>query len=182
MLRTPSPRDLAFFLALAVAPAGGCGEEPRPETEAQEAPPSAPVAAEAPPTGAEAEPAEAEPAGPEVVRDSYALVARPEPEGYSSGQLGQFEIVLEGRSGWHLNQEYPITVELSGAESVRFEKSRLERADAAEFGEPKARFAVAVTPTAAGDQPVRAHVAFAMCTAENCTMHDETLALVLPVR
>ncbi len=175
MVRPLAPRKTAIFLALALAPASGCGKE-EPSAEAPMAAPSAPTA----PAPRAAEPAA--PAGPEVVRDTYALVARPESAGYSAGQLGQFEIVLEGRSGWHVNQEYPISVELSGPDDVKFAKSRLERADAAEFGEPKARFAVAVTPGAAGEQPVRAHVAFAMCSAENCTMHDETLALVLPVR
>ncbi len=169
-------RSAVFALALASA-AGACGGERDAGTGSAD-----PATAAAPPAAPEQPAAPAEPAGPEVVRDSFALAARPEAEGYAAGELGQFEIVLEGRSGWHLNQEYPIAVELSGPDAVRFEKSRLERADAAEFGEPRARFAVALTPSASGEQTVRAHVAFAMCTAENCTMHDETLALVLPVR
>jgi hypothetical protein len=169
----PPRRAIAITMGFVLSSMLGCADESPAEPALPPSPTEPTAAAPAAPS---------EPAGPEVIRETYALAAHPEAEGYAAGELGQFEIVLEGRSGWHLNQEYPIAVELSGPDGVRFEKARLERGDAAEFGESKARFSVALTPNAAGEQPVRAQVAFAMCTDENCTMHDETLALVLPVR
>jgi hypothetical protein len=147
----------------------GSAAEPRGEAPPVPAPEATPPAAEAP-------------AGPEVQTEAYTLVARPEGEGYAEGELGQFQIALASRPGWHVNQDYPIQVELSGPEGVRFEKTTLSRPDAAEFDEDRARFDVAFTPQAKGEQPVRAKVSFAMCTDENCIMHDETLAFVLPVR
>jgi hypothetical protein len=158
----------------------GCGESP---SESPEGATEAPAAPSAGATAKAPENADVEaPAGPEVRTETYTLVARPEGEGYEAGELGQFEVDLASRPGWHVNQDYPIHVEVSGSNAVHFEKTKLERTDAAEFGDDRARFNVAFTPSAEGDLPVQAKVSFAMCTDENCIMHDETLALVLPVR
>jgi hypothetical protein len=173
------------LLGILVGVLAGCGTQSEDEATAANEERAGASPTEATPPAQAAAPAQAapsEPAGPEVQTEAYTLVARPEGEGYAAGQLGQFEIDLASRTGWHVNQDYPIRIEVSGPSAVRFEKSALERADAAEFGDERARFNVAFTPEAAGEQPVEAKVSFAMCTDQNCIMHDETLALVLPVR
>jgi hypothetical protein len=103
-------------------------------------------------------------------------------EHYAAGELGSFGIVLAPRGEWHVNQEYPIHVELAAADGVTLPKTELERVDAAEFAEAGARFDVPFTAAAAGSPRVAAKVSFAMCTEENCMFEEQTVALALPVQ
>jgi len=113
--------------------------------------------------------------------DAYELSATAQ-EHYATGELSSFGISLQPRGEWHVNQEYPIHVQLAAEDGVTLPKVELERADAAEFGQNVARFDVPFTAAAAGSPRVAAHVSFAVCTDENCMFHDETVALALPVQ
>jgi hypothetical protein len=177
-----SPTLLLLTLALVAA----CDE-----TETEEVVPEPSVAAEgetelrgaagatAGDDAVEGEGDDAEP-GPTVEDPTFLLTATASGP-YSNGQLGQFAITLTPRGEYHVNQEYPIRVEIEGPDAVGLAKSELERADAAEFGEERARFDVPFTPSAAGEHPVRAKIEFAVCTEENCVPDERTLALNLPV-
>lgn len=116
-----------------------------------------------------------------IVDSSFELRATPN-GAYQTGELGTFSISLTGRSGWHVNEEYPIRVELTAPSGVALSKSALERADAAAFSRERARFDVPFTPAAAGEHRVEAKVSFAVCTDENCIPDERTLAVLLPVR
>jgi len=124
--------------------------------------------------------AEEGPAGPEASGDSYALRAQGQP-GYASGALGSYQIELEGRGGWHVNQDYPIRIALAEVEGLSYPKAELDRADAADFGDERARFEIPFTATGAGTHQAQAHVHFAMCNPENCVLLDRRLALDLRV-
>lgn len=173
---------MAAVVALGMA---GCGDDdtsgtvtPEPSETAQ-APSEEQAAGAAEAPGAAAE--EAEEAGPVV--DDPAFELRADADGpYSSGELGQFAITLTPRGEYHVNQEYPISVELEAPAEVGLTKSELERGDTAEFDERQARFDVPFTPTGAGEHHVSAKVSFAVCTPENCVPDERTLALVLPVQ
>lgn len=162
--------------------AGACGDEDETSGTVEQTPPEE----VAPPAGEQA--AEKAPAaelptevGPVVTDDAFELRAAATGP-YQQGQLGQFAITLTPRGEWHVNEEYPISVELEAPEEVGLPKPELERSDAAEFGEERARFDVPFTPTAAGEHRVQANVSFAVCTPENCIPDERTLALVLPVQ
>ena len=101
---------------------------------------------------------------------------------YTTGTAGTFGIALTPSEGWHVNQEYPMRVELTAPAGVGLAKSELERTDAAEYADERARFDVAFTPTASGEHRVLAKVDFAVCTPQNCVPDERTLALVLPVQ
>ncbi len=139
-------------------------EDIRAEPESPAVPPAAVEPADAP--------------GPVVEDPSYELRATAEPS-YRVDEEGQFEIRLAPKAGWHVNQEYPISVQLSG-QGVELPEE-LGQADAAEFGDDEARFEVRFTSEEAGQHRVRADVDFAVCTPENCMPDRRTLALVLPV-
>ena len=100
---------------------------------------------------------------------------------YTAGKGGEVEIALEGRGEWHVNQEYPIRVDLRAADGVTLKKNELVKDDAKEFGEDKVRFLAAVEPSAAGDHEVTCDVSFAMCTEENCILEKRTVAMQLKV-
>jgi len=122
-----------------------------------------------------------EPAGPSIETGSFLLAVAPAQRGYTIGKAGEVEIALEGRGEWHVNQEYPIRVELKAAPGVALAKNELVKDDAKEFGEEKVRFLAAVEPSAAGEHEVTCDVSFAMCTEENCILEKRTVAMQLKV-
>ena len=122
-----------------------------------------------------------EPAGPSIETRSFLLAVGPGQAGYTAGKAGEFEIALEARGEWHVNQEYPIRIELNAAPGVALKKNELVRDDAKEFGEDKVRFLVAVEPSALGEHEVTCDVSFAMCTEENCVLEKRTVAMQLKV-
>lgn len=100
---------------------------------------------------------------------------------YAPGQEGRFEIALTPRGEFHVNAQYPMTITLAGPGEVAFPQAEITRDQAAEYGEPRARFQVPFTASAAGQHRVTAQVDFAVCTPESCMPDCRTLAVVLPV-
>ena len=122
-----------------------------------------------------------EPAGASIETGSFLLAVAPAQLGYSVGKAGEVEIALEGRGEWHVNQEYPIRVDLKAAPGVALKKNELVKDDAKEFSEEKVRFLAAVEPSTAGEHEVTCDVSFAMCTEENCILEKRTVAMQLKV-
>ena len=71
-----------------------------------------------------------EPAGPSIETGSFLLAVAPAASGYTVGKSGELEIALEGRGDWHVNQEYPIRVELKAAPGITLAKNELKKDDA----------------------------------------------------
>jgi hypothetical protein len=101
---------------------------------------------------------------------------------YKAGELSRFVLHLEPRGVFHINQEYPIEISLTGDPETSYPKASLARADAAQFDEKKARFDVPFTAKASGDHKLVANVKFAVCTAENCVPDERDLALAVAVK
>src|SRR5687767_5217023 len=91
------------------------------------------------------------PTGAAITDESFELRASTSGP-YASGALGQFGIVLTPRGNYHVNEEFPITVTVTGPAGVAFPKTTLERADAADFGEQRARFDVPFTPSVRSEE------------------------------
>ena len=102
-------------------------------------------------------------------------------DAYRAGHPGAVSVELEGRGGWHVNQDYPFKVTVSAAPGVKLDKDVIAKADAQEFTDDRVRAEVGVTPSAAGDHDVECLVAFAMCTDENCVIEKRTVAATLAV-
>jgi hypothetical protein len=100
---------------------------------------------------------------------------------YAPGKLGSFAISLKPRGEYHINQDFPMSVSVQSSAGIEFPKAKLDKPQAAEFGEQLARFDVPFTAKSAGAHKVEAHVKFAVCTPENCVPDERTLAVVLPV-
>jgi hypothetical protein len=100
---------------------------------------------------------------------------------YAPGEEGRFDIALTPRGIYHVNAQYPLSIQLQAPGEITLPDAELGTEDAAEFGEPRARFQVPFTATAAGQHRVTARVDFAVCTPESCMPDCRTLALVLPV-
>ncbi len=172
----------ALALSVVVSCLLACGSKKNASQEETKAGTAAQNRGAEPASPPEAPPAAEQPAGPRVHSESFELVAKAQNAAYTTGSAAAFDVTLSGRGEWHVNQDFPVSVEVSGPEAVAFPKKKLQRSDAKEFGEERARFQVPFTPASAGDHKVQAKVSFAMCTEANCVMENHTLALNLPTK
>ena len=153
-------------IAATLMACGGSSETPQPQASGGGG------ATPPPPPPAEARDAWAE--------DSFELrssAAGP----YTAGQAGTFEVRLTPRGNYHVNQDYPMTITLTGPDGVTFPSATVERAAATAYTEQLATFAVPFTAPA-GQHDVRAVVDFAVCTPEACMPDTRTLAVHLAVQ
>jgi hypothetical protein len=122
----------------------------------------------------------AEPPKPSIDDTTFrlALVGAPE---YVADKEGSLELTLEARGGYHVNQDYPIRVDLKAPPGVKLAKASLGRPDAATFGEHQASFKLPFSASA-GAHDLTAVVDFAVCTKETCVPDQRTVALAFQVR
>ena len=160
-----SKSSLAALFAFA---ASACGNSEAAVTE--------PAVVETPTVATPPAPAEARASWEEP---SFVLQsATPGP--FQAGTEGHFDIRLEARGNHHVNQEYPISIQLTAADGVTLPHATLGRPEAAEFTEALVRFDVPFTATA-GHHELRALVDFAVCTPESCMPDTRTLSIALDV-
>jgi len=88
-------------------------------------------------------------------------------------------VTIEGRNGWHINAEAPISLKLSPQPGVSVTKPKQSRADLAESTESKARFDVSATLAEAGAKTISAEASFVVCQESACKPVKETLTLTL---
>jgi hypothetical protein len=119
-------------------------------------------------------------AGPVIEDTTFKLALASDGE-LTANAPANLKLVLEARGGYHVNQDYPIKVQLKTASGVKLTKPTLGKADAAEFGEHKVRFELPVTAEA-GTRELSADVDFAVCTAETCVPDQRTVVLSLNVK
>ncbi len=153
--------------ALAMTACGGSEDAPTPGSGG-----TPPAIVEAPPPG----PAEARPRWDEPSFELRADTAGP----YQAGQEGRFSLGLQARGNYHVNQDYPISIQVTAPSGVTLPRATLGRPEAAEFSEQLARFDVPFTATS-GRHELRALVDFAVCTPESCMPDTRTLAIALEV-
>lgn len=151
-----------------------CGKKeaaaPEPAAPAPAAPSEAPVA----PPGAQV-------AAPSSIEEASFALRMAEAGPYKTGELGRFVLQIEPRGHFHINQEYPVEIAVTGSAGTTFPKANLLKPDAAEFSDKKARFEVPFTASTSGDHKVNCNVKFAVCTEENCVPDERNLTLALAV-
>ncbi len=162
---------IGLVLAGVVACAGG--SEP---SASSTPPPSGPPATEAaPPSTAAAE--------ARAVWDETGYELRGDAPGpYTAGAEGHFTIRLTPRGNFHVNQDYPLSITLTGPGGVTFPHATLTAAEAQTMSEQLASFDVPFTASGAGTQHVTALVDFAVCTPESCMPDTRTVAIDLAVQ
>jgi hypothetical protein len=84
------------------------------------------------------------------------------------GAKGKTAVVLTAKNGWHLNEEFPVSLKLVPGAGVAVDKPKLVRKDLAESTKDRARFDVAFTASEAGQRTIEAEASFAVCQADAC--------------
>ena len=97
------------------------------------------------------------------------------------GAKATASVVLAGKNGWHLNEEFPISLVLKPGAGVSIEKKLLGRKDLAESTQEKARFDVAFTASEPGKKTINAEAVFVMCQSTTCKPVREKVAFAVDV-
>lgn len=163
-------RNVSSFAVLSLSLLAACSKS-EPATTVAPSPSAAAAAVTSKP---------AEPPKPSIEDPTFKLALAGEPT-YTAGQPGVVKLSLEAVGGYHVNQDYPIRVDLKGPAGLKLPKASLGRPDAAEFGEHTARFELPFTGEQ-GAHELTATVDFAVCTKETCVPDQRTVALHVNVK
>jgi hypothetical protein len=97
------------------------------------------------------------------------------------GAKGKASVTVVGKNGWHLNEEFPVSLKLTPGAGVAVEKPKLGRKDLAESTKERARFDVAFTASEAGKRTIDAEASFAVCQESACKPVKEKVVLAVEV-
>lgn len=97
------------------------------------------------------------------------------------GVPGKAALTVQGKSGWHINDQAPITVTAKADPGVELPKPKLVRADLTQSTRDTARFEIPFTAAAAGKKTITAEARFVVCQEQACKPIKETVALEVDV-
>jgi hypothetical protein len=107
-------------------------------------------------------------------------VVKTEPK-LAVGQTDKASVTIEGKNGWHLNKDAPVTLTLTPDPGLELTKAKLARADLAVSTPEQIRFDVPIAAREAGSKKVVGEARFVMCQAEACKPEKETVTLALEI-
>ena len=117
--------------------------------------------------------------GARVETDNYTVELR-SVGSYTQNTEGSFEVVLETRNDYHINEQYPYKfTPKSGVDGVTY-KGPVGR-EAGQFEKTKAVLRVPFTATKAGSLPVGGKLSLSVCSDKNCLMEKQELELPVTV-
>ena len=149
------------------------------EAQKNPEPEAAPVEAEGRPVEGEQNTAEA-PAPKGGANDQYTLNIDTG-EG-KVGEEGKVTISIVPKETWHMNLEYPTKLSVTPPEGVEVAKATMKKDDAVKLVEEHCEFAVAYTPSEAGEKTFTGEFKFAVCQDTACVPKTETLEFKVAVK
>ena len=117
---------------------------------------------------------------PEGANSQYALQI--DPGEATVGQPGTVTIKVIPSESWHLNLEYPTKLTVTPPAGIDVPKPKLSKDDAVKFSEHDCEFAVAFTPSEAGDKVFTGEFKFAVCQDTACVPKTEKLEFHVAVK
>jgi hypothetical protein len=112
--------------------------------------------------------------------EQYALQI--EPGEAKVGQPGTVSIRVIPNATWHMNLEYPTKLTVTPPAGVEVAKPTMAKTDAVKFDEQNCEFAVAFTPSEAGDKVFTGEFKFAVCQDTACVPKTEKLEFHVAVK
>ena len=97
------------------------------------------------------------------------------------GAKGTTSLTIAAKSGWHVNEEAPLSLKLLPEAGISVDKAKLSRSDLAQSTKDLARFDVAFTASEPGKKTINAEASFVMCQATTCKPVKEKLAFAVDV-
>lgn len=136
-------------------------------------------------TRAEAAPPPAEsgqPSGQSRAEGKGYLVDTQPPEGTQAQKESVSRVVLRTTGAYHINEDFPISLEVRPPADVAVKSPKLGKKEAARFERTEAVFEVKGTPASPGSKRLEATFRFAVCTETTCDPHKVVLAWNIDVR
>lgn len=118
--------------------------------------------------------------GEGAANEQYALQI--EPGEAKVGEEGKVSIRVIPSADWHMNLEYPTKLEVTPPAGVEVAKPKLGKDDAVKLDERSCEFAVAFTPSEAGDKTFTGEFKFAVCQDTACVPKTEKLEFQVAVK
>lgn len=112
-----------------------------------------------------------------VETETYVAYVRPAGE-FTKDSEGTVEVVLEAKSDYHINEQYPYKVTPRESDGVKYAKEKFGREDGT-FEATKAVIRVKFTPTRSGEVKVGGKFALSICSDKQCLMEKKDLELSL---
>lgn len=112
--------------------------------------------------------------------DRYALqIEAPEAK---AGQPAQVTVKVVPKSPWHMNLDFPTSLEVNPPDGVAIDKAKLKKGDAAKLDESTCQFDVKFTPAAAGESKFTGKFKFAVCQDDACSPVTEDVEFKVAVK
>jgi hypothetical protein len=91
-------------------------------------------------------------------------------------------LIIAAKTGWHVNEEAPMSLVLVPDPGIAVEKTKLGKGDVAQKTHELARFDVAFTASEPGQKSIKGEAKFVMCQGVSvCKPVHETVALAIDV-
>ncbi len=103
------------------------------------------------------------------------------PTSAAPGVPGKAAVTVQGKNGWHVNENAPITLSAKADPGVDLPRPKLARADLAKSTKETARFEIPFTASESGKKTITAEARFVMCQEQACKPVKETVALEIDV-
>jgi hypothetical protein len=97
------------------------------------------------------------------------------------GAKGTFQVEILAKTGWHMNDEAPLSLKLTPPAGLSLDKTKYTRKDNLAKGNARARFDVAFTGVEAGTKTINAEASFVVCQETTCLPVRETLTIPVEV-
>lgn len=98
------------------------------------------------------------------------------------GLASTVQVVLHPKDGFHVNKEFPTSLEITPPAGVDLAKNKQTAGDATKLGEDQAVFDVKFTGKSSGPKQFAAVFKFAVCTKTTCDPKREKLAWSVNVK
>ena len=122
-------------------------------------------------------------AGTAIAADQYDFKAEA-PSSAKAGEKAEAKVSVKAKGEWKINKDYPTKLVLEETDGLKFEKTKLTKAEASSFDEHEAVFKVGFTAAAAGKKEIKGTLKFASCdkAGTSCIPKEEKVAISVEVK
>lgn len=98
------------------------------------------------------------------------------------GKEGKVTVRVVPKEPWHMNLDYPTSLEVNAPDGFALAKAKQKKGDAKKLDENSCEFDVAFTPDKAGESTLTGQFKFAVCQDEACSPVTESVELKVAVK
>lgn len=109
---------------------------------------------------------------------SYKLAVTTPPVGPAGADAIAHITVTPGQ-GWHVNKDFPTSLQLKAPDGLTLTKASMEAGDAAKLDDNELAFDIKMKAAKAGTYSIDGEIKFAVCTPETCDPKKQPVNIVM---